>query len=56
MTRGLIFWVLMLVWLVFGIVVHFGGMGPYGPLGSAILLFVLFFMLGWQVFGPPIRG
>lgn len=56
MTRGLIFWVLMLVWLVFGIVAHFGGMGPYGPIGSTILLFVLFFMVGWQVFGPPIRG
>ena len=57
MTRGLIFWVLMLVWLVFGIVWHFGVVGaPYGILGGVLLLFILFALLGWQVFGAPIRG
>jgi len=56
MTRGLIFWVLMLIWLVFGVVWHFGMIGTFGPLGGIFLIFVLFFCLGWQVFGPPIRG
>lgn len=57
MTRGLIFWVLMLIWLVFGIVWHFGFVGPpYGVLGGVVLLFILFGLLGWQVFGPPIKG
>jgi len=57
MTRGLIFWVLMLIWLVFGIVWHVGWIsGAAGPLGSVILLFILFALLGWQVFGPPIKG
>jgi hypothetical protein len=57
MTRGLIFWVIMLVWLVFGIVWHFGVIaGAYAPLGGVLLLFILFALLGWQVFGPPIKG
>jgi hypothetical protein len=57
MTRGLIFWVLMLIWFVFSFVVHFGLIGaPYSLIGGALLLFILFALLGWQVFGPPIRG
>jgi hypothetical protein len=57
MSRGLIFWILMLIWFVFGFVVHFGLVGPaYGFLGGALLLFILFALLGWQVFGPPIHG
>jgi len=57
MTRGLIFWVLMLIWLVFGIVWHFGIVtGNVGILGGTLLLFILFALLGWQVFGAPIKG
>lgn len=57
MTRGLIFWVLMLIWLVFGICAHFGLVAaPYSVLGGVVLLFILFALLGWQVFGPPVRG
>ena len=57
MTRGLVFWILMLIWFVFGIVWHFGLIGGgYGILGGALLVFILFALLGWQVFGPPIHG
>lgn len=57
MTRGLIFWVIMLVWLVFGIASHFGFVAaPYSLLGGVLLLFILFALLGWQVFGAPIKG
>ena len=56
MTRGLIFWVIMLVWLVLGLAAHFGFAGAYGALGGIVLLFILFVLVGWQVFGPPIRG
>ena len=57
MTRGLVFWVLMLIWLVFGILWHFSIVGaPYNILGGVLLLFILFALLGWQVFGPPIKG
>ena len=57
MTLGLCYWILMLIWFVFGLVVHFGvGVaGAYGALGNVLLLFVLFLLLGWQTFGPPLR-
>lgn len=56
MTRGLAFWILMLVWLVWGLAWHFAWVSvSFGPLGGAILLFLLFGLLGWQVFGPPLR-
>lgn len=57
MSRGLIFWVLMLIWFVFSMAVY-GGLvsGPYGLLGNRLLDFILFLLLGWQVYGPPVRG
>jgi hypothetical protein len=57
MSRGTIFWVLMLIWAVFGLLV-FGGFvgGPYGAAGNRLLDFILFLLLGWSVFGPPVRG
>ena len=56
MTLGLAFWVLMLIWFVFGVLVHSGWAAPYGAIGNMLLLFVLFLLLGWKVFGPPIHG
>jgi hypothetical protein len=56
MTRGLVFWIIMLVWLVFGVAWHFSLVGTYGPIGFVLLFFILFALLGWQVFGPPIHG
>ena len=56
MSIGLAFWILMLIWFVFGVIWHFGYIGSYGPIGSTLLLFVLFLLLGWKVFGPPLHG
>ena len=56
MTRGLIFWIILLVWAVFFLAVSFGYVGPYGARGSAIIDFILFVLLGWQVYGPPVKG
>ena len=57
MTLALAFWILMLIWLVFGILWHFALFSQtVGVLGGVVLLFILFAMLGWQVFGPPIKG
>ena len=56
MTRGLIFWVLMLIWLVFSLAVYGGFVGRWGGEGNTVLLFILFLLLGWQVYGPPVRG
>lgn len=56
MTLGLAFWVLMLIWAVFGVLTHFGLLaGAYVVGTSTVLLFVLFGLLGWQLFGPPLR-
>lgn len=55
MPFGLLFWILMLLWLVleFTPVIR---THPYGPYGSNLLLFILLLLLGWHDFGPPIRG
>lgn len=55
MTLGLAYWVLMLVWLAFGLLVHFGMVTGVWAGGNIVLLFILFTLLGWQVFGPPLH-
>jgi len=55
MTRGLLFWLLMILWAIsaiFGVEI-FGTRAIYVSTG---LLLVLFALLGWQVFGAPIKG
>lgn len=54
MTFGLIFWILMLLWLVYGF------WGWYAPApnwmwGHAGFLFILFLLIGWKVFGAPVH-
>ena len=56
MSREILFWVLMLIWLVFA-----GGSGylpdahPLRRFGGSLLIFILFAILGWQVFGAPVK-
>ena len=54
MTMGLVFWILMLIWLVYGLW-GFWSPTPYWAHGNTLLLFILFLLLGWHVFGAPIR-
>jgi hypothetical protein len=56
MSVGLAFWILMLIWLVFGVLSHLGLVGTYGLVGGTVLIFVLFLLVGWKVFGPPLHG
>ena len=61
MSLGLAFWIIMLLWLILGIVWAWPAPSPYPyhawlPLGSTLLLFVLFLLVGWRVFGPPLHG
>lgn len=55
MTKGLLFWILMILWAfaVLGVVFDFYPV-KYGYV-SNIFLFVLFFLLGSKVFGPPLK-
>lgn len=55
MTLGLAYWILMMIWLVFGLLVHFGVVGGLWAQGNVLLLFVLFVLLGWQAFGAPLH-
>lgn len=59
MTKGFIFWLLMLLILVFNLffwwpVGEWNGR-VFVPLGTNLLTWVLFFLLGWQVFGFMIK-
>jgi hypothetical protein len=55
MTRGLLFWILMILRFlsaVFGVRV----LGDNALYLSTGLLLILFGLLGWKVYGPPIQG
>jgi hypothetical protein len=55
MSLGLLFWILMLLWLVgYG---YGASRLPFTPwtVGPNILLFILLLILGWKVFGSPIQ-
>jgi len=54
MPLAIAYWVLMLLWLVFGIIYIY----PNHTLvvgGQALILFLLMLILGWRVFGQPIQ-
>lgn len=55
MTIGLVFWILMLLWLVFGLWSRWP-IGNFNALGGDLLLFILLLLLGWRAFGAPIHG
>jgi hypothetical protein len=54
MTKGLLFWILMLLWLVLGIYVAWPA-HSFVVIATPGLLFVLLALLGWQVFGKAIK-
>ena len=57
MPIGLLFWVLFIIWLIFGGV--WWRQGPtwqYGWSGGFILVMVLIFLLGWNDFGFILQG
>lgn len=58
MGIGEIFWILMLIWLVFGLMGYARPteFGPYWVHGNSLFLFILLFLLGWHSFGFAIRG
>jgi hypothetical protein len=56
MSAGILFWILMILSLLFGWWHYLGRAGRYGPYGINLLLFILLALLGWKVFGAPIKG
>ena len=57
MSYGIAFWVLMLIWLVFGLAWNWPGtpVGAYGPIGNTLLLFLLLLLLGLHDFGAALH-
>lgn len=56
MTFALLFWILVLLWLLFGIAPTWPRDGNFRPFGGSLLLFILIVLLGWRVFGPALHG
>lgn len=56
MTIGLAYWILMFLWLFNWGYWSFNGQTSLSWHGNNFLLFVLFVILGWHDFGPPIHG
>jgi len=55
MSKGLAFWVIMLILFVFGAWGGFAYPLNHYFLGVSFVIFVLLFLLGWQVFGFPVH-
>lgn len=54
MTLGLCYWIMMLIWLAFGLWSSWPG--GFKTNTGHLLLFILFLLVGWKVFGPPIHN
>ena len=57
MTRSLLFWTIMILLLIGGLFVNWphSGSPPY-PLAYGVVGGVLLALLGWNVFGPAVKG
>lgn len=54
MTKGLLFWIIMLLWLVLGM--YLGYQTGFTWVRSIdLMLFLLVALLGWSVFGAPLK-
>ena len=59
LSISLLFWILMILWLVFGFIATpftTGQPFPWKPIGGHLLIWILLALLGWRVFGPAISG
>ena len=58
MTLSVLYWVMMLLWALFGVFPFFprGEERNWHPFGGSLLLFILLALVGWKVFGSPLRG
>jgi hypothetical protein len=58
MTLGFLFWLLWVLAALFGVWGIYPGANrpPFVPFGGLFLVFVLFFLIGWRVFGFVIQG
>lgn len=57
MPMGVLFWVIMIIWLLFGFYWNRSDFsrGNYSIVGGNMMLFILLAILGWRVFGPILQ-
>jgi hypothetical protein len=59
MTIGLLFWVIMIIWLLFGLWSNWPstpGAAGFRGIGGTLIEWILLALLGWKVFGPAIHS
>lgn len=52
MSAGIWFWIIYVICLLFGVYLTHNN---FTFLGGSLVIFILVGLLGWQVFGPPIK-
>lgn len=56
MTMRFLYWLIMVLWVLgFGLHSYNNGWNYYIG-GGSLMFFLLFLLLGWKVFGPPVEG
>lgn len=56
MSLGLLYWILMLIWLVATLGYAWPDAANRGSrVGGGLLLWVLLLIIGWQMFGAPLQ-
>lgn len=56
MPIGILFWAMMLFWLIFGVIAWRNPQWAWAPFGNQLFQWLLFFFLGWAVFGFILQG
>lgn len=55
MPKGVAFWMIMIIVLLFGGWGWYVGTWGWQVMGISFVVWVLIALVGWQVFGPPIQ-
>jgi len=46
----------MLIWFLFGLYTNWNtARENFAPIGGHMMLFILFLLVGWKLFGPPLQ-
>lgn len=56
MSMGLVFWIIMLIWLIFWVGIWAYPGWPYWGHIHPLIFWILLALLGWKVFGPMIHS
>ena len=55
MSAGIWFWLIYVICVVFGMWSEWPSDNNYRPLGGRFVVFILLGLLGWGIFGSPLK-